>query len=90
MTLARGAVPYVAAVKTPTSAESAARSQLLQEAAMVALLDHKNIVPIVGVVTLPSHMPPMLVLEYCEHGTLLEQVSNPNNELDASMLLTCV
>ena len=90
VSLSRGAVPLVVAVKTTRSSDSAARAQLLQEAALVALLEHRNIVGIVGVVTSPRHMPPILVLEYCEHGTLLEEVSDPDSFLDMSMLLSYV
>jgi serine/threonine protein kinase len=88
--LSRGAVPLVVAAKTTRSSDIAAREQLLHEAALVALLEHRNIVGIVGVVTMPQNMPPMLVLEYCEYGTLLEEVSDPDNFLNTSMLLSYV
>jgi len=88
--LSRGAVPLVVAVKTTRSSDIAARGQLLHEAALVALLEHRNIVGIVGVITSPRDMPPIVVLEYCKHGTLLEEVSDPDTFLDTSMLLSYV
>jgi serine/threonine protein kinase len=63
-----GNVTITAAVKALKVVDSAARSELLKEAALTALFDHKNVVSIIGVVSAPQFMPALLVLEYCEHG----------------------
>ena len=44
------------------------RETLLKEAALTALFNHDNVVKLVGVVTAPRTMPPMLILEYYENG----------------------
>ena len=54
----------------------------------MALFDHKNLVSMVGVVTTPRNMPALLVLELCDHGTLLGYVSDAEHVLDNSLLLT--
>eukprot|EP00037_Helgoeca_nana_P029899 m.363711 g.363711 ORF g.363711 m.363711 type:complete len:747 (+) comp28070_c0_seq12:2867-5107(+) len=55
----------------------------------MALFDHKNIVTLIGVVTVPRTMPVLLVLEFCEYGTLLDHVQGSDPEyVDTSMLLT--
>jgi hypothetical protein len=43
--------------------DMAMRSLLLKESAMMALFDHANIVRVVGVVTVPVNVPPLLLLE---------------------------
>jgi ephrin-B len=44
---------------------------------------------VVGVVTIPRNLPALLVLEYCEHGTLWEYVrSEPVDELDSLKLMS--
>jgi serine/threonine protein kinase len=45
------------AVKTLKTADASARTGLLQEAALMALLDHKNLVSMIGIVTVPRAMP---------------------------------
>lgn len=75
------------AVKALKVNEKAARDELLREAALMALFDHPNIVAIIGVVTSPQNMPALLVLEFCEHGTLLQHVKKAQS-LQTAMLLT--
>ena len=74
-------------LKASTHTES--RDALLREAALVALLQHEHVVGLIGVVTVPRRMPPLLLLTYCEHGELLNFVRQVSpDEVDASMLLT--
>ena len=49
----RGSPPFLVAAKTAKAADDggATRAELLEEAAMLALLDHRNTLPLVGVVT---------------------------------------
>jgi len=87
---ARGGVSITAAVKTLKSSDLSGRSELLREAAFMALLSHKNIIALIGVVTVPRNMPALLVLEFCEQGTLLEHVQEEfhNENVDIALLLT--
>jgi len=65
------------------------RAQLLKEAALVALFEHRNIVRVVGVVTIPRNIPPLLLLEYCEGGTLLDVIQqNDPSTIDIQESLT--
>eukprot|EP00035_Acanthoeca_spectabilis_P016594 m.342100 g.342100 ORF g.342100 m.342100 type:complete len:447 (-) comp16545_c0_seq67:975-2315(-) len=84
----RGSVSLTTAVKTLKTSDASARTFLLKEGALMALFDHHNILSLLGVVTVPRDMPALLVLEYCENGTLLEHVRENGDFLDASMLLT--
>ena len=64
---------FVAAksVKTGKAAGSAdARDELLREAALGALLEHRNIVATIGVCTTPRDVPALLLLAFCSEGTL--------------------
>jgi hypothetical protein len=36
----------------------------------MALFDHRNIVTLIGLVTVPRNLPTLLVLEYCESESL--------------------
>eukprot|EP00056_Hartaetosiga_gracilis_P011121 m.166535 g.166535 ORF g.166535 m.166535 type:complete len:2195 (+) comp13451_c0_seq2:195-6779(+) len=65
---------YIVAVKTihPDAGDSA-RKELLQEAAIMAQFKHPNIVGFVGVVTVNE--PVMLVVEFCEFGSLNSYLS---------------
>ena len=61
---------YIVAVKTVKSANDTVNKQLLlREASMMAGLEHNHIVQLVGVVSIGD--PVMVVLEYCEHGSLV-------------------
>eukprot|EP00035_Acanthoeca_spectabilis_P011007 m.194105 g.194105 ORF g.194105 m.194105 type:complete len:1680 (-) comp15199_c0_seq4:5570-10609(-) len=65
------------------------RAEFLREAALMALFDHPNIVTLIGVVSVPRNIPPLLVLEYCEHGTLLSHVREADPAtVDTLMLMT--
>ena len=48
------------AVFTPKTKDAAGRTSLLREAAAMALFYHKNLVKIVGVVTVPRNQPRMI------------------------------
>ena len=67
----RGGVPgYMVAAKTAKSTDGEAADDLRKEAAVMAQLEqHPNIVSLVGVVT--SGTPLLVLLTYCEHGSLL-------------------
>lgn len=59
------------------------------QAALMALLKHPNIVELIGVVTTPRSMPALMLLAYCENGSLLDfLVSNSEEDIDASLLLS--
>lgn len=58
------------AVKEPRGDGGMTREDVEREATLLALLDHHNVVAIVGVVTVPPSLPPLLLLEYCENGSL--------------------
>lgn len=121
-------LPLTVAVKSiKPVAGSAVRDELLREAALGALFDHRSVVRhsptspnlparhvaiasppettrsdptditlyllcqvgVIGVVTIPRNLPALLILEYCEHGTLWEYVrSEPVDELGSLTLLS--
>lgn len=82
-------IVYPAAAKILKVGHGDSRTALLKEAALMALLQHPNIVQLIGVVTVPRSMPALLLLTYCEHGALDEFVASPAAEgLDTSMLLS--
>merc|ERR1719272_1152498 len=47
-----------------------ARQALIREAALGALLDHRNVVATLGVCTVPRDVPALLLLAFCPEGTL--------------------
>jgi hypothetical protein len=65
-----GVPEYTVAVKVlkdePTSGEI---KEFMREAAIMAQFQHPNVVSLIGVVTVGD--PAMLVLQFCEHGSLL-------------------
>ena len=62
---------FVAAKSVKAIAGAAeAKQALLREAALVALLDHRNVVSTVGVCTAPRDVPALLLLAYCPGGSL--------------------
>ena len=73
----RGTPAFSVAVKSAKSstASGATRTQLLEEAAMLALLNHRNVLPLVGVVTVPRDLPALVLLQYCEKGTLKDRAT---------------
>ena len=69
-----GGVPsYLVAVKTSKVTVGAGAAELLQEATIMAIVPtHPNLVSIVGVVTRGA--PLLLVVSFCENGSLLAHV----------------
>ena len=64
--------PFPVALKEPRQGGGVTRDDIELEAAMMALLDHSNVVKLVGVVTMPREMPAVLIIEFCEGGALDE------------------
>ena len=61
---------YTVAAKTlKEGCTGADERMLMEEAAIMAQLQHNNVVGIVGVCT--RQYPMLLVMQYCEHGSLL-------------------
>ena len=56
--------------KGKASGSADAREALLREAALGALLEHRNVLATVGVVTRPRDVPALLLLSFCPEGTL--------------------
>lgn len=52
----RSGLTLTTAVKVLKTSDSNARTELLREAAMMALFEHPNIVMLLGVVTIPRNM----------------------------------
>jgi len=68
-----------------------ARTDLLREGALMALLDHPNLVKIVGIVTKPRDMPVVLVMQLCARGSLdkfLGEIAGSGETLDLRVGLT--
>lgn len=65
-----GVPAYLIAAKLVKAEGGNSKDDLLKEAALMAMLEHPNVVRLVGVVTTPRDMPALLLMEYCEHGTL--------------------
>ncbi len=63
-----GSPGYLVAIKTLHASIGADKSALLEEAAVMAQFEHEHIVGLHGVVTVGD--PTMVILEYCEHGSL--------------------
>ena len=61
----------IVAIKEAKRGDALSRRDAENEAAVMALAgDHPHIVALMGVVTVPQTMPMLLVLEYCERGSL--------------------
>jgi serine/threonine protein kinase len=74
---ATGQPEYLVAAKKvlTVGSSTAATDDLLTEAAVMAQLEgHKNVLSIIGVVT--SGSPLILVLAYCDHGSILHHLHN--------------
>ena len=72
-----GVLPYPVAAKTIKATAHnnvSGRHVLLKEAALMALLDHRNIVALVGVVTVPRDVPALVLMALCNGGTLQEHL----------------
>ena len=71
----RGTPEYTVAAKTVLDADQSpeATNELLSEASVLAqVAGHRNLVSIIGVITRGD--PLVLVLQYCEHGSLLDEL----------------
>lgn len=69
----RGQPDFIVAVKLSTLTEGEGAEELVHEAMVMASVGrHENLVSLVGVVT--TGPPLMLLLSYCEHGSLLSLV----------------
>ena len=80
---------YSVAVKTARSGANVGREELLKEATLMALLDHRFVLKLIGVVTAPRNLPVLIVLEFCEGGELLQRVqSAAPEELSVTNMLT--
>lgn len=80
---------YLVAVKTTKGVNNdLQRDTLLKEAALMALLDHQNVINLVAVVTAPRDLPAFLLLEYCENGSLLEFVHRKAENVPVSTKLS--
>ena len=86
----RGVPPYKAAVKTVKPGVVAlGNDELLREAALMAVLEHRYVLGLVGVVTAPRDLPAMIVLPYCEGGQLLDNIAQAGPDgLTATRRLT--
>eukprot|EP00040_Diaphanoeca_grandis_P022641 m.122095 g.122095 ORF g.122095 m.122095 type:complete len:1389 (+) comp28900_c0_seq2:179-4345(+) len=76
-----GPPEYLVAAKTVRDAQidSRHRDDLVSEAALMAQVsDHRNVVALIGVCTAGS--PVVLVLSYCEYGSLLDVVQGKSHE----------
>mmetsp|Transcript_26185 Transcript_26185/g.68767 ORF Transcript_26185/g.68767 Transcript_26185/m.68767 type:complete len:847 (+) Transcript_26185:3-2543(+) len=63
--------PYPVAAKVLKGGlDAEVRKSFLREAALMAMLDHQNIVRLVGVCTVPRDLPPLLLMQYCDRGSL--------------------
>eukprot|EP00038_Savillea_parva_P006120 m.161761 g.161761 ORF g.161761 m.161761 type:complete len:2425 (-) comp12114_c0_seq1:110-7384(-) len=82
----RSVPSQVVAAKTVKGGSDSTRDDLLREAALMALFNHPNLVALIGVVTIPRTVPALVLLEFCENGTLLQHVST--HDENAHMLLT--
>jgi serine/threonine protein kinase len=67
------------AIKTLHASLDADRGALLQEAALLAQFECPYVVGLIGVVTVGS--PVMVVLEFCEHGSLEHYLANTDIDL---------
>jgi serine/threonine protein kinase len=69
LTEIKGTPGYLVAVKSLIQTDSGIdRTPLLKEAAILAQFNHPHVIGLVGVVTLGD--PLLVVVEYCEHGSL--------------------
>ena len=71
-----GVPPYRVAAKTVKLGSPRGLEELLKEAALMAVLQHRNVLALVGVVTAPRDLPALILLEYCEGGELLKRVKD--------------
>ena len=86
----RGTPPYFAAAKMmkPNSDNVLVRRMLLKEAALMAVFDHRNVLGLVGVATVPADLPAMALLVWCENGTLKDHCANGAGTISTPRQLT--
>lgn len=58
-----GSLPLTVALKEPRQGSGVTRDDIEREAAIMVLLDHSNVVKLVGVITHPREMPAVLLME---------------------------
>ena len=76
---------YLVAIKVLKGEPSASeRREFLREAAIMAQIKHRNVVSLVGVVT--KGEPYMVLLQFCEHGSLDSFLKKHTGMLDLSLL----
>jgi len=73
---------FVAAksIKAGAAGAEEARSTLMREAALGALLVHRNVVATVGICTTPRDVPALLLLAFCPESSLKELVNSASPE----------
>ena len=62
-----GVLGYIVAIKSLHDVPGANRTEILEEAALMAQFDHPYVTGLIGVVTIGA--PLLVVMEYCEHGS---------------------
>ena len=84
---------FVAAKSIKASAAGAeeARSDLMREATLGALLAHRNVVATIGICTAPRDVPALLLLAFCLEGNLeaLCQTATPESMTVSERLTFC-
>eukprot|EP00039_Didymoeca_costata_P002163 m.57956 g.57956 ORF g.57956 m.57956 type:complete len:1717 (+) comp11144_c1_seq1:172-5322(+) len=77
-----GPPEYLVAAKTVTDAKASpeASQELVAEATLMAQVEHSNLVSIIGVITRGN--PMVLVMSFCEHGSLLSLLKRRKDEGD--------
>ena len=86
----KGLPPYNVAAKSIRPGATSGREELLREAALTAMMMHQNVVGLIGIVSVPRDLPALVLLEYCEGGTLLHYVIDKGTALTTVQMLTCV
>ena len=66
----------VKSIKAGAAGAEEARADLMREAALGALLVHRNVVSLVGICTAPRDVPALLVLAFYAEGTLKDHVTS--------------
>mmetsp|Transcript_386 Transcript_386/g.1061 ORF Transcript_386/g.1061 Transcript_386/m.1061 type:complete len:2458 (+) Transcript_386:127-7500(+) len=82
----RGVPSCLVAMKMMLTAAQDSRDDLLNEAALMGAFSHFNIINIIGVVTIPKDLPAILLMEYCEHGSLLSYLIESDAAAEATIV----
>ena len=83
--------PYPVAAKTLKADQAVddAREVLLKEASMSATFEHRNVVKLVGVVTIPRDVPVLILFEFCANRRLDTYIRERGSvTIGTSMILT--